>query len=65
MKKKYTWCNCKGGGIGFALIVLIIGIIWLARDMGWIDTNVSLWPILLIVLGVYWILKKLLFHMTI
>ncbi len=48
-------------GIGFALVVLVIGLYWLSKDMGWIQTDVSIWPILLIVLGTYWILKAIVF----
>jgi len=51
----------SGYGIGFALIVLVIGLYWLSKDMGWIQTDVSIWPILLIVLGTYWILKAVIF----
>ena len=46
-------------GLGFPLIVLVIGLFWLGKDMGWIKTNISFWAVLLIVLGVYWLLKAI------
>lgn len=35
-----------------ALILILIGGFWLAQDMGWINTTISFWPILLIVVGI-------------
>lgn len=49
------WHCCTG--IGFALIILVIGLFWLGRDLGYINTNVSIWAVLFIVLGLYWLLK--------
>ena len=60
MKKKVAkdWKgNCKCHGVGLALILLVIGLFWLGKDMGWIDVKISIWPILLIVLALYWIVK--------
>ena len=34
-----------------ALVLIVIGSLWLAQDMGWIGTNISWWPLLLIVVG--------------
>ena len=57
-----SWLCCgecgKGGGYGFAILLLAIGGFFLARDLGWIDLNVSLWPIVLIVFGAYLIIVK-------
>ena len=44
-----------------ALILLVVGVFWLGKDMGWIDVEISVWPILLIVLSAYWIIKGLFF----
>ena len=46
--------------IGFPLLLLVIGVYWLAKDMGWIETTISIWPILLIVFSIYWIMKGML-----
>jgi len=45
--------------IGFALLVLVIGMYFLAKDMGWIQPTISIWPIILIVLGTYWIIRAI------
>lgn len=34
-----------------ALMLITLGGFWLAQDMGWISTNISWWPVLLIVIG--------------
>jgi len=52
-------------GIGFALLVLVIGVYFFAKDMGWIEPEISIWPIILIVLGVYWIIKAVIVRMLI
>lgn len=35
-----------------ALILIVIGGLWLSQDMGWISSEISWWPVLLIVIGV-------------
>jgi hypothetical protein len=59
MAKSVYWESCCCRGSGLALILLVIGLFWLAKDMGWITTNVSLWAILLIVLGAYWFISSM------
>lgn len=49
---------CRGSSI--ALLILLIGLYWLAKDMGWIQPQVSIWAIIFIVVGLYWFLKSLL-----
>ncbi|PIU63316.1 hypothetical protein COS83_00745 [archaeon CG07_land_8_20_14_0_80_38_8] len=34
-----------------ALILITLGVFWLAQDMGWISTSISWWPVLLIIIG--------------
>ena len=46
------------GKIGFGLFVLLIGIFWLFRDLGYIP-KVPLWPIIFISVGLFLILKKI------
>lgn len=40
-------------------ILLIIGCLWLAKDLGWITVKIPFWPILLIVLGLAMVYKKI------
>ncbi|MBD3312900.1 hypothetical protein GF345_00500 [Candidatus Woesearchaeota archaeon] len=58
-EKKKDSCSRlpKSGGMGLALVLFVIGLFWLGKDMGWIATKISIWPVLLIVLSLYWILK--------
>jgi len=45
------WNCCGGSGVHFGLIIILIGLYMFATDMGWIQTNISFWTILLLVLG--------------
>jgi len=44
-------------GTFFGLIVILLGLAWLARDMGWLP-SIPLWPLLLIILGLWIILRR-------
>lgn len=46
-------------GSTFALLILLIGLYWLARDMGWIKPQVSIWAVIFIVVGTYWFMKSM------
>jgi hypothetical protein len=35
-----------------ALILIILGSFWFAQDMGWISSNISWWPLILIAVGI-------------
>ena len=52
------WCCCGHNKYGFGLIILIIGVLWLMKDLGWISSNISFWPIAFIVFGIYILAKK-------
>lgn len=56
---KWQSFKCYKPGIGFPLVILLIGLYWLGRDLGWIETRISLWPIILIAIGLYWTLARL------
>ena len=58
-KQKVYWESYCCRGSGFALIILVIGLYWLAKDLGWIETKVSIWAVLLIVIGAYWFLSSM------
>jgi len=37
--------------------MIIVGLVWLARNMGWLDHDVPWFPLLLIGFGVYLIVR--------
>jgi len=39
------------GGFGWGLFLILLGSLWLARDMGWIP-DVPIFPLVLILIGV-------------
>ncbi len=39
------------GGVGWGLFFLLIGIVWFAKDMGWIP-EIPIFPLILILVGV-------------
>jgi len=56
-KDKPEWSHCCSGS-GFAVVLIIIGGFFLARDLNWIPANISFWAIALIALGAYFLVKK-------
>lgn len=50
--------HCCARGSTFALLILLIGLYWLAKDMGWIKPQISIWAIIFIVVGLYWFIKS-------
>lgn len=56
---KVQYHSCCSSGSTFALLILLIGIYWLAKDLGWVQQKVSIWALILIVVGFYWFLKSL------
>lgn len=59
MAKKENW-NCwscwNPKTCGWGLI--IIGAVWFVSEQGWIPLNVSIWPIILILIGLYFLLSR-------
>ncbi len=51
---------CTSSGIGFPLLILVIGIFWLLKDMGIIKSSVSLLSVLLIAIALWMIIKRVL-----
>jgi len=46
---------------GFAFILLLVGLVWLAIDLGYIDIsklNISPWPVLIILLALFLLMIK-------
>jgi hypothetical protein len=58
--KKMKWNN-TGPHIGLPLILLVIGIYWLGSDMKIWPVPFSIWPVLLIALASYWLIKGILY----
>lgn len=55
MNPQMRWYKAYRPGIGFPLLLIIIGVIWLARDYGWIPKELPLIPWILVGIGA-WIL---------
>lgn len=55
--KAHVWSCCWGGSLcGWFLI--LIGLWFLAKQLGWISTSFSIWPVIFIIIGIYIITKK-------
>ncbi len=58
MAKKMDWC-CWGGKKGFptfAVLLLVVGIIWLLSEIGVIAIGIPWWPVILIVVALGWVI---------
>jgi hypothetical protein len=44
-------------GLFWPVALIIVGLVWLARNMGWLEHDVPWFPLLLIGFGVYLIVK--------
>ncbi len=44
-------------GLFWPIAMIIIGVVWLARNMGWFDHDVPWIPLLMIAFGVYLIVR--------
>ena len=42
----------------FGITLILIGLFWLARDLGYIPKEIPIWPFVLILIGLYFILRK-------
>jgi hypothetical protein len=57
--KKGTVMSCgTHGGLGLGIILLVLGLFFLAKDLGWIPVTISLWPILLIAIALYMLFRR-------
>lgn len=45
-------------GHGFALFLISTGILWMAEDLGWVNFGISMWPLFLILFGVYHLINS-------
>jgi hypothetical protein len=46
-------------GIGFGLVLLLIGALFLLRDLGYITTKISFWTYFFLVIGAWWVFGRL------
>ena len=51
-------CRCGSNETFWPVALIAVGLIWLARNMGWLDRDVPWLPLLLIGLGVYLIVRQ-------
>ncbi len=58
-ESKVYYHSCCTGGSTFALLILLIGLYWLAKDMGWVKPQVSMWAIIFVIIGLYWFVKSM------
>ena len=43
---------------GLGLILVLVGVVWLGKEMGWIPENLPLLPITLIIIGLILMFRK-------
>ncbi len=61
-KKMYWNSNSNKLSLGLPLLILVIGLYWLGKDLGFWPSPVSIWTILFIVFGTYWLIKAVFFR---
>lgn len=42
----------------WGVLLLVLGVWYLARDLGYISVSVSIWPVLLILMGLWLLLRR-------
>jgi len=51
-KENNSWfCCCPGNKTFWGILLLLLGLWYLAKDLGWISWNISFWAIALIFCG--------------
>lgn len=54
-----SWCCCCGSnGYGWGILLLVVGLFFLAKDFGWLSVDVSFWTVVLIVFGLFFIFAR-------
>ena len=51
------FCSCCGSGWYWGALLLLVGLFFLAKELGWVSLNVSIWPVVLIIFGLWLLLK--------
>jgi hypothetical protein len=57
-EKSRPSCRCRSNETFWPVALIAVGLVWLARNMGWLDRDVPWFPLLLIGLGVYLIVRQ-------
>ena len=57
-KEKKKMC-CKGGFPTFAVVVLVVGLIWLLNDLKVLAMEIPWFPIVLIIIAIGWIIDSM------
>jgi len=52
-------CHSKGGAIGWGVFFIVIGGYFVAEELGYISTELSIWTVLLVAFGLYLVVKGL------
>ena len=55
------WCCGDSHGRGalvFGLFLLVLGLLYISQDLGIISTGISIWPLILVFLGVWLIIPR-------
>lgn len=47
------------GSIGFGLFLVLLGVYFIGKELGWFTSKISIWPVILIVFGAWMILGNL------
>lgn len=48
----------KHKGLVFGILLILVGVVWLSKEFGWIPADVPIWPIVLIVIGLLIVIDK-------
>ena len=57
-----NWCGCwdaKKGFPTFAVIVLVLAVLWILGDIGILTVNVPWFPVILAIIAIGWIIDSL------
>ncbi|RJQ16822.1 hypothetical protein C4573_02035 [Candidatus Woesearchaeota archaeon] len=46
-------------GIGFPLLIILIGLYLLGRSLGWIPENISVFAIIILIIGFVWLVARI------
>ena len=46
-------------GIGVPLLVVLIGVYFLLKSLGYIQDSAIFWPVVIIAIGVYWLIQRI------
>ena len=58
MKKEMFFCCGTGKFPTMAVLLLVVGVIWLLSDLGVITVSIPWWPVILIIIAIGWIVNN-------